>query len=196
MDFTEIYKQSTQLVAFSPGAHFLLTAIQDRLVVRRADSFQITRSWQLDPDPSPTTSPLAQQPSAAKFSTSRRPLARTQPPSDATPSVDRDGWISHASWSCDSEYLLAACAKRGLVAVFKMRDEQWRARIDAGAEGLVKAEWAPDGRSILCWSEWAVRSPSPLQSSAYQKRVFIAAPSDYLELGNGLRDLHTVPSTP
>ena len=158
MDFTEIYKQSAQLVAFSPGAHFLLTAVQDRIVVRRADSFQITRSWQLDPSPSPT---LAQQSSTGKLSTSRRPPARPQPSSDASNSPDRDGSISHAGWSCDSEYILAACAKRGLVNVFKMRDEQWRARIDAGAEGLLKAEWAPDGRSIVCWSEWAVRPLPP-----------------------------------
>lgn len=168
MDFTEIYKQTGQLVSFSPGAHFLLTAIQDRLVVRRADSFQITRSWQLDPSLSATASTIAQPANKtsaqSRFTTSRRPLARTLAPSDGSSSgttgcpVDRDSWITHAGWSCDSEYILAACARKGIVDVFKMRDEEWRARIEAGAEGLVKAEWAPDGRSIICWSEWAVRS--------------------------------------
>lgn len=29
--------------------------------------------------------------------------------------------------------------------------------MDAGAEGLTKAEWAPDGRSILCFSQWGLR---------------------------------------
>ena len=66
------------------------------------------------------------------------------------------GWVSHAGWSCDSEYVLGACAKAGVVQVFKLRDETWSARIDAGAEGLVKAEWAPDGRTVLCFSEWGV----------------------------------------
>ncbi|KAH9838777.1 YVTN repeat-like/Quino protein amine dehydrogenase [Rhodofomes roseus] len=158
MDFTEIYKQTGQLVSFSPGAHFLLTAIQDRLVVRRTDSFHITRSWQLHPDPSPTASAVSQPPSkSSRLTTSRRPPARAPPDGGAGSSVDRDGWITHAGWSCDSEYILAACARKGVVDVFKMRDEEWRARIEAGAEGLVKAEWAPDGRSIVCWSEWGLR---------------------------------------
>jgi WD40 repeat protein len=43
------------------------------------------------------------------------------------------------------------------VHVFKLRDEQWSSRIDVGAEGLVKAAWAPDGRTILCFSEWGIR---------------------------------------
>ncbi|KZP10515.1 WD repeat-containing protein 8 [Athelia psychrophila] len=123
MDFTEIYKQSAGLVHFSPGANFIATAVLDRLIVRRADSFQITRTWLLDP-PKP-----------------RDPIHP----------------ISHIGWSCDSEYLLAACAKRGVVRVFKLREEHWAARIDAGTEGLVRAEWAPDGRHILCFSEWGLR---------------------------------------
>lgn len=53
--------------------------------------------------------------------------------------------------------MLAACAKRGVIGVFKMRDEEWEARIETGAEGLVRAEWAPDGRSIMCFSGWGVR---------------------------------------
>ncbi|KAG8733960.1 hypothetical protein FRC12_018690 [Ceratobasidium sp. 428] len=38
-----------------------------------------------------------------------------------------------------------------------MVDEEWNARIEAGAEGLARAEWAPDGRSIVCFSEWGLR---------------------------------------
>lgn len=140
MDFTEIYKQTSSLVAFSPGAQFILTAVQDRLVVRRADTFQIARTWLVDTSPSATTSILS-------FSKGK---------SSATAAIAQDGWISHVAWSKDSEYLLAACAKRGVVNIFKLRDENWDARIESGAEGLVKAEWAPDGRSILCFSEWGV----------------------------------------
>ncbi|KAH8102516.1 WD repeat-containing protein 8 [Cristinia sonorae] len=139
MDFTEIYKQTSGLVFFSPGAHFILTAAQDRLVVRRADSFQITRAWHASSDASQS---------------SKTPSARLSSGSTNSP---QDGWITHAGWSCDSEYILAACARRGVVNVYKLRDENWSARIDAGTEGLVKAEWAPDGRSVLCFSAWGLR---------------------------------------
>lgn len=149
MDFTEIYKQTASLVSFSPGAHFLLTAVQDRLVVRRADSFQITRSWALDSAPSQTTSTLSQTtPGNAK--------SKLGGGGGSIGSSTTDGWVTHAGWSCDAEYVLGACAKKGVVEVFKMRDEAWRARIESGAEGLVKAEWANDGRSVVCWSEWGV----------------------------------------
>jgi len=145
MDFTEIYKQSGSLVAFSPGAHFITTAVQDRLIVRRAESFQITRTWLLDASLSPTGVWLSTSKTKASASNSNVATSAESP-------------ISHVGWSCDSEYILAACAKRGVVHVFKLRDEEWSARIDSGAEGLVKAEWAPDGRTILCFSEWGVSS--------------------------------------
>ncbi|KDQ16712.1 hypothetical protein BOTBODRAFT_238662 [Botryobasidium botryosum FD-172 SS1] len=137
MDFTELYKQTSSLVAFSPGSHFILTAVQDRIIVRRTDSFQIARTWLVNTAPSPTHALLASSKSKAGTAS--------------------DGWVSHAGWSRDSEYIFAACAKRGVVAVYKMEDEEWNARIEAGPEGLVKAEWAPDGRSILCFSEWGLR---------------------------------------
>lgn len=119
MDFTEIYKQSSSLVVFSPGAHFILTAVQDRVIVRRTDSFQITRTWLLDASPSPTNASLTT--SKSKATTSTTPVG--------------DVGISHVGWSCDSEYILAACAKRGVVHLIKLRDSEWNGRIDAGAEG-------------------------------------------------------------
>ncbi|KAF9462116.1 WD repeat-containing protein 8 [Collybia nuda] len=142
MDFTEIYKQSSSLVAFSPGAHFILTAVQQRLIVRRSDSFQISRTWLLDTSPSPTH---------AALTTSKSRINSSNPHHSSDPP------ISHVGWSCDSEYILAACAKRGVVHLLKLQDEEWSGRIDSGAEGLVKAEWAPDGRSVLCFSEWGLR---------------------------------------
>ncbi|KAL1942337.1 hypothetical protein VTO73DRAFT_6401 [Trametes versicolor] len=141
MDFTEIYKQTSSLVSFSPGTHFLLTAVQDRLIIRRSDSFQIARTWLVDPTPSPT---------AAALASSSKHKGRAQ-------AEDTSHWITHAAWSCDSEYVMAACARTGVVSVFKLRDEAWSARIEAGSEGLVKAEWAPDGRTVLCFSEWGLR---------------------------------------
>lgn len=134
MDFTEIYEQSGNLVYFSPGAHFILNALDDVLVVRRADSLEITHTWTIG-QPSET---------ATILSTSK-------------PTTPFRQWISHAGWSFDSEYIFAASVKRGIVHVYKLRDEEWIARIETGAEGLIKAEWAPDGRHILCFSEWGVR---------------------------------------
>lgn len=133
------------LVAFSPGAHFILTAVQDRIIVRRTDNFQITRTWLVDASPSPPQAALSVLKSKQKASSS----------SSATPQID--SWITHAGWSSDSEYILAACTKRGVVHLLKLRDEEWRGRIDSGAEGLVKAEWAPDGRTVVCFSEWGLR---------------------------------------
>lgn len=120
MDFTEIYKQSTSLVAFSPGAHFILTAVHQRLIVRRTDSFQISRTWLLDASPSPTHAALT-------TSKSRIIASNTNHLSDPP--------ISHVGWSCDSEYILAACTKHGVVHLLKLQDEEWSGRIDSGAEG-------------------------------------------------------------
>lgn len=140
MDYTELYAQSSGHVAFSNGAHWVANAIHDRLVVRRADTFQITRAWQLDLSPSQTQ--------AALTSSTSRP--------SPIPSSSSESPISGIGWSSDSEYLFATCAKYGVINVFRMRDEEWSARIEAGVEGLTRAEWAPDGRHIICFSDWAV----------------------------------------
>ncbi|KAF9076159.1 WD repeat-containing protein 8 [Rhodocollybia butyracea] len=139
MDFTELYKHSSSLVAFSPGAHFIATAVADRIIVRRTESFQISRTWLIDPNPSESV------------------VSLSKPLKSGHLSLDAKNLISHIDWSCDSEYILAVCAKGGFLQVLKLVDEEWRARIDSGAEGLVKAVWAPDGRTVLCFSEWGLR---------------------------------------
>lgn len=123
MDFTEIYRQSLSLVAFSPGGHFILTAVQDRIIVRRTDTFQITRTWLVDASPSQTNLFL---------SSKSNPKSKSSHNSSGSAS---DGWITHCGWSCDSEYILAAVAKRGVVHILKLRDEDWNGRVEAGTEG-------------------------------------------------------------
>ncbi|CAE6425362.1 unnamed protein product [Rhizoctonia solani] len=152
LDFTEVFKQTGQLAQFSPGTTYLLTAVRDQLVVRRCGTFQIARTWDVDTSPSSTNSLVA--PTNTRSGTSRvlRSSSTTQK-EEATP----DGWITHIGWSCDSEYVLACCSKRGVVNVYSMVDPQWNARVEAGAEGLARAEWAPDGRSVICFSEWGLR---------------------------------------
>ena len=171
MDFTEIYKQTGHLVKFSPGTSFILSAVGDRLVVRQASNFQITRSWLVDTAPSASTTLLSSQ-SGTRVSAT-------------------DGTISHIGWSKDSEYILAACAKRGIVNVYAMRDDQWNARIEAGAEGLVRAEWAPDGRNILCFSEWGVSA----QCRHCQSPIHLIdslAPGDDMVTGHRYCHIHPV----
>lgn len=124
MDFTELYRQSASLVAFSPGAHFLLTAVQDRIIIRRTDTFQITRTWLVDNSPSPTQTAL--------FS---RNNSKGKIQASSVSSLNTDSSITHIGWSCDSEYVLAACAKKGVVHLLKLRDDEWNGRIDSGAEG-------------------------------------------------------------
>lgn len=157
LDFTEVFKQTGQLAQFSPGTTYLLTAVQDQLVVRRTGTFQIARTWVVDASPS-TTSSIVTPPTRTNSTRGLQSSANNQ-----TDSETPDGWITHIGWSCDSEYVLACCAKRGVVNVYSMVDPQWNARVEAGAEGLARAEWAPDGRSIVCFSEWGVSSlPCPV----------------------------------
>lgn len=179
MDFTEIYKQTSSLVEFSAGAHFIATAVQDRLIIRRADSFQITRTWLIDASPS-ATSVL---------------MSSTKGKASSVGSASEKS-ISHIGWSCDSEYLLAACAKSGTVQIFKLADEEWTAHIDSGAEGLVKAEWAPDGRTVLCFSEWGVRClfATPLMSCF--SFLQLPASSNPVVTGHWSRKLHQLSYTP
>lgn len=166
MDFTEIFKQSGGLVAFSPGAHFLLTAVADRVIIRRADTFQISRSWAIDPSPSASTSAQALP---SSLSTNNR-ASRSQKVVELSLPIETPA-ITHLEWSSDSEFVLAACARAGVVHVFRMSDERWYMRVEAGAEGLIKAEWAPDGRHIVCFSEWGVRkhvSLAPIRNTHSQ----------------------------
>lgn len=177
MDFTEIYKQTSSLVEFSAGAHFIATAVQDRLIIRRADSFQITRTWLIDASPS-ATSVLMSSTKGKASSTGSEKL------------------ISHIGWSCDSEYLLAACAKSGTVQIFKLADEEWTAHIDSGAEGLVKAEWAPDGRNVLCFSEWGVRCLLATPPMSCFSSLLLSAPSNPVVTGHRSRKLPQLSYTP
>ena len=189
MDFTEIYKQTASLVSFSPGTHFLLTAVQDRLIVRRSDSFQIARTWLVDSTPSPTSAALSSATAAGPSSLR-----------DRSGDTASGAWITHAGWSCDSEYVLGACAKSGVVSVFKLRDETWSARIEAGSEGLVKAEWAPDGRTVLCFSEWGVSHCMQLLLAritrlSLEQSAFAAA-SDNVVACDRRRHIRPVPHPP
>ncbi|KAF8328154.1 YVTN repeat-like/Quino protein amine dehydrogenase [Cantharellus anzutake] len=142
MDFTEIYKQTSGLVASSPqDARYILIAIENRLIVRRSDTFQITHAWTVEDK-------VDSGPSSQKGTTVG--VASTM-------SASGDTTITGIGWSSDSRYILACSAGRGAVNVFSLLDEAWTARIQGGVEGIVKAEWAPEGRNIVCFSDWTLR---------------------------------------
>lgn len=183
MDFTEIYRQSGNLVAFSPGAHFILTAVADHLVVRRADTFHVSRSWHVLSSPSRSAATIA------ATATSSRPVR-------AGSGADSTTVISHIGWSPDSEYVFAACAKLGLVYVFRMRDDEWTAHIETGAEGLTRAEWAPDGRHVLCFSEWGVSSHNCHESIFPPFVLIVLAPCNCVVPCCRYSNVHPVSPTP
>ena len=173
MDFTDLYRHANAQVAFSPGQHFILTAINDRVVVRKSSTFTITASFQADLTPSTTSSVLAGK-SSAKL-------------------LAAEANIAQCTWSPDSEYILAACPRRGIVNVFALRDTTWNARIEAGVEGLVRAEWGPDSRHILCFSEFGVSSLDRL-SAVLITYVYSSYESRFGPLLLVLRRISSIPS--
>ena len=128
MDFTEVYpvaSGSKDLVVFSPGGHFILSAVQDRLIVRRADTLQITRHWKLNLSATATNTVLP-------------------PPKGQATGNSSETQITQIGWSADSEYLIGVCSRLGIVHVFKMRDENWNCQVDAGTEGAELCSQAPE----------------------------------------------------
>lgn len=141
MDFTEVYKANAAL--FSPDCRYVLVVADSRVVVRQANTFQITHTWPLESIPTMTSSNGAG---------SSRTVA------SANDTVQ-------CGWSTDSRYLFAATPSgqgkdarnaAPCVQVFDVLDKKWSATISIGVEGLSKCIWAPDGRSLLCFSEWGV----------------------------------------
>ena len=127
MDFTEIFR--ARIAVFSPDGRYVLTAADNRIIVRLADTFQISQAWQ----------------------------THAQPAAESVVLVgSRSSDIAQCAWSCDSRYILATTGGGGQVQIFDMVDKDWNATIQIGVEGLAKVLWAPDGRSILCFSEWGV----------------------------------------
>ncbi|XP_053705801.1 WD repeat-containing protein WRAP73 isoform X1 [Synchiropus splendidus] len=65
--------------------------------------------------------------------------------------------ISHMEWSSDSQFILCAMYKRGLVQVWSLEQPDWHCKIDEGSIGLVASRWSPDGRHILNTTEFHLR---------------------------------------
>lgn len=143
MDFTEVYR--ARAAVFSPDGRYVLATSDSRVVVRQADTFQTTHTWQIGSGTAAASSGSSVA-GTSRAGASGRAITTLEPP--------------QCEWSCDSRYILAADCKctPPQVQVFDIDDKDWSASIQIGIEGLTRAIWAPDGRTILCFSEWAVSS--------------------------------------
>uniref|UniRef100_A0A8C6UJ44 WD repeat containing, antisense to TP73 n=1 Tax=Neogobius melanostomus TaxID=47308 RepID=A0A8C6UJ44_9GOBI len=65
--------------------------------------------------------------------------------------------VSHMEWSSDSQFILCAMYKRGLVQVWSLEQPDWHCKIDEGSIGLVASRWSPDGRHVLNTTEFSLR---------------------------------------
>ncbi|ORX48102.1 YVTN repeat-like/Quino protein amine dehydrogenase [Piromyces finnis] len=115
MDFTELYKQTSNLCIFSPNGLYIAIAVQHRLVIRDAESLQIVQLFSC---------------------------------------IDN---IQAIEWSKDSEYILCASYKLGVIQVWSLSDQEWTAKINEGVVGLTRVQWAPDGRHIISFSDFKIR---------------------------------------
>ncbi|XP_061910421.1 WD repeat-containing protein WRAP73 isoform X1 [Entelurus aequoreus] len=65
--------------------------------------------------------------------------------------------ITHMEWSSDSQFIMCAMYKRGLVQVWSLEQPDWHCKIDEGSIGLLASRWSPDGRHILNTTEFHLR---------------------------------------
>lgn len=64
--------------------------------------------------------------------------------------------VDRIVFSQDSQLLLVANFKSGLVLIFSLDDEEWRGKIQCGAGGLAGVAWSSDSRHVLTMGEWGV----------------------------------------
>jgi len=115
MDFTELYKQSSNLCLLPPNGLYIATAVKQRLVIRNAESLQIIQLFSC---------------------------------------IDN---IQSIEWSKDSQYILCASYKLGVIQVWCLSDQEWTAKINENVVGLTRVQWAPDGRHIISFSDFNIR---------------------------------------
>ncbi|KAJ3294247.1 WD repeat-containing protein wrap73 [Borealophlyctis nickersoniae] len=65
--------------------------------------------------------------------------------------------VQQVAWAPDSDLVLCASFKLGLIQVFSLRDEGWTAKIDEGVAGCTAVEWTPDARHLLSFSDFQLR---------------------------------------
>jgi len=125
---TDVFRHTSMPTCrFSPGTTFFAVAVEDHIIVRVTKTMQLVRTWAC----------RAQQ--------------------DYTQGLSRPD-IKQLEWSPDSKYIMACAPRSGLTWIYDLADttESPFAVINAGIEGLARAEWSPDSTAILCFSEQRV----------------------------------------
>lgn len=159
-DFSQSYH--AHVVAYSPGTTFLATAYHDRIVVRSTSTLQIVRTWQCLPSALPSSSSVSPPSSSLGRSTRGKPVGPPASSSSAAPGSRRATPVELDSllWSPDSMHLFAYASKRETAWVFALTrngdgESGELAKLEGGAEGLVKIEWGRKGE-VLAWSDHGV----------------------------------------
>ncbi|CAG8434081.1 5284_t:CDS:2 [Diversispora eburnea] len=60
-------------------------------------------------------------------------------------------------WSSDSTLLLAANFNSGKIIIRDVNNPSWKKIIKEGPAGLLNVKWNPDGRSVMCFSDFQLR---------------------------------------
>lgn len=176
MDFTELYKQTSQLCSFSPRTgRFLSCVVQHRLVVRDAQTLQIIQLFQCKLGPimyiewSPDEELLL---CAGGFQQKKHE-------GFLGGSSDGGGWIQvFRLFPADTDGFMPLKESKESLDTLNSSSKNAKAKappktskpnsvsieknphlvatITAGAAGLVRCQFAPDGRHVLSWSEFQV----------------------------------------
>ncbi|KAG7205864.1 hypothetical protein KM043_007796 [Ampulex compressa] len=76
--------------------------------------------------------------------------------------------IEYLEWSLDSEYILCANIKKGVVQVYSIFYPQWKFKLVEGSAGLESVTWSPDSRHILTLSDFSNCMPYSKFEIIYQ----------------------------
>ncbi|TMW64402.1 hypothetical protein Poli38472_013024 [Pythium oligandrum] len=66
--------------------------------------------------------------------------------------------IQSIAWSEDSQLVLTAMYKRGVVQVWSVKDVTWSCKINEGVAGMTYAMWAPDARHVITVSDFQLHA--------------------------------------
>jgi len=64
--------------------------------------------------------------------------------------------VDRVVFSPNSQLILVAGYKAGVVLIFSVEEEEWRGRVLCGAGGLAGVAWGGDSRHVLTLGEWGV----------------------------------------
>lgn len=157
MDFTPLYLHSAPSSSLvSPNGAFVLSALEDRLVIRSSKTLEVIRSWKCG------DKAIKANKSSARVLADSSNRASVAPPNPAPSERAVDSYLSCLSFSPLSSHVAALVRRPHPVAyVFALDAEEPVARLAVGAEGVAAGDravrWTPAGDALMIWSDWNVR---------------------------------------